>query len=373
MGHTLTEPIAFDFKTGISPDKAERIVAALGAEEHPIRNVVLSFKDYPYVNAGVAWRIGNALRRYSGGAPDVEVPPFAEGQGRWFQSFSRSALGDAIVAHAARVTSGGEDITEQIKRYYSQHTERQSQNSVLWGELHRGISVNPEREDQFREQLLKSLKYVNVRPTHFNPERLQDLIKLVFEAIQNVYDHAKRRPLPSETKIVSYCLLRYYNKIQDNHPDPQGRLKAYTTRLPTLTNRIRTDFIEICVNDDGVGIAARQAQDPSIYWGAKSREEEALREALKARSSVKLRAQDTRVRGTPGQGYTYIDASLRSLRAYAVLRTGRLLAVLDGTNETGEGFTLLNEELGYMPGTTLDIIVPILKDGDGLPALFADE
>ena len=373
MGHTLTEPLAFDFKAGISPDKAERIVAALGADEFPNRSVVLTFKEYPYVNAGVAWRIGNALRRYSGGALEVEVPPFSEGQGKWFQSFTRSALGDAIAAHAARIVSGGEDITEQVKQYYAAFSGRQSQNGVLWGELHRGISVNPEREDQFREQLLKSLKYVNVRPTHFHPERLQDLIKLAFEAIQNVYDHARRRPLPSETKIVSYFLLRYYNKIQDHHPDPQGRLKAYTTRLPAVTTRARTDFIEICVNDDGVGIAARQTQDPTVYWGAKAREAESVREALKTNSSVKLRAQDTRVRGTPGQGFTYIDASLRALRAFAVLRTGRLLAVLDGTSEPAEGFTLLDEELGYMPGTTLDILVPILKDGDGLPSLFADE
>lgn len=372
MGHTLTEPLSFDFKAGISPDKAERIIAALGFDEYPNRNVVLTFKEYPYVNAGVAWRIGNALRRYSG-AVEVEVPPFLEGQGRWFQAFTRSALGDAITAHAAKIVSGGEDITEQVKRYYAASSERQSQNGVLWGELHRGISVNPEREGQFREQLLKSLKYVNVRPTHFHPDRLQDLIKLAFEAIQNVYDHAKRRPLPSETKIVSYCLLRYYNKIQDNHPDPQGKLKAYTTRLPTLTDRVRTDFIELCVNDDGVGIAARQTQDPKVYWGPRSREEAAVREALKTNSSVKLRAQDSRVRGTPGQGFTYIDASLRALRAFAVLRTGRLLAVLDGTSEHAEGFTLLDEELGYMPGTTLDILVPILKDGDGLPSLFADE
>ena len=106
---------------------------------------------------------------------------------------------------------------------------------------------------------------------------------------------------------------------------------------------------------------------------SKEAEENAVRDALTARSSVKLRAHDARVRGTPGQGYTYIDSSLRALRALAVLRTGRLLAVLDGTDDACEGFKLVPGELGYMPGTTLDVLIPILKEGDSQPSLFPDE
>src|SRR5262249_13321941 len=136
---------------------------------------------------------------------------------------------------------------------------------------------------------------------------------------------------------------------------------------------MRTDFVQVCVNDDGVGIAARQSLDPSIYTGPIEHEKEALRGALSARSLVKLRAHDARVRGTPGQGYTYIDACLRSLRAFAVLRTGRLLAVFDGTDDQGDGFALVAGDLGYMPGTTLDVLIPILKEGDGQSSLFSDE
>jgi hypothetical protein len=373
MGHSLTEPIVFDFKTGISPDKAERVISALGAEEQPSRSVVLTFKDYPYVNTGVAWRIGNALRRYSGEPLEVTVPAFAEGQGGWFRSFTKTGLGDALAAHAGKILSDGEDITAQVRSYYAEKQVRKSNNSVFWGGLHQAATVNPEREDLYRDEFIASLKFVNVRPTHFDRERLQDLIKLSFEAIQNVYDHARRKPLPEGTRVFSYALLGYFKSIEDNHPDPDGRLKTYLTRLPSLTSRARKDFIEICVNDDGVGIAARHSQDPAIYWGPLTRETETVLNALTAHSSVKLRSQDSRVRGVPGQGYTYIDSCLRAVRAFAILRTGRLLAVFDGTADTNVGFSLVPGDLGYMPGTTLNVLIPILKDGDGLPSLFADD
>jgi hypothetical protein len=260
-----------------------------------------------------------------------------------------------------------------VRSYYADKVVRQSQNGVVWGGIHRGTGVNPDREDLFRDVFLGALKFVNIRPTHFDPDRLRDVIKLTFEAVQNVYDHASRKPLPEGTKLVSYVLLGYYKTIEENHPDPEGRLKAYLTRLPTLTNRVRQDFIEVCVTDDGVGIAARHAQDPAIYWGPKEVEERVVRDALTAHSSVKLKAQDCRIRGASGEGYTYIDSCLRAIRAFAILRTGRLLAVLDGTDEAGAGFGLMPGDLGYMPGTTLDVLIPVLKDGDGLPSLFSDD
>jgi hypothetical protein len=196
-------------------------------------------------------------------------------------------------------------------------------------------------------------------------------MKLSFESIENVYDHAARKPLPKGAKVLSYFLLGYYKSVR-GHPDPNGRLQGYDERLASLTSRSRTDFIQVCVNDDGVGMAARQSQDPDIYRGAIEEEKAAVREALTTNSSVKLKTQDCRVRGVSGFGYTYIESSLRSLRALAVLRTGRLLAFLDGTEESGRGFDLVAGILGYMPGTTLDVLIPILKEGDGQPTLFSD-
>ena len=47
--------------------------------------------------------------------------------------------------------------------------------------------------------------------------------------------------------------------------------------------------------------------------------------------------------------------------------------MLDGTNDAEPGFALVNRGLGYMPGTTLDVLIPIIKEGDGQPSLFPDE
>ena len=373
MERTLAEPLVLDFKAGISPDRAERVIKALGEEETPNCRVTLRFEGYPYVNTGVGWRIGNSLRRYSGDLLRAEMPPFLEGRGDWYRSFTQSGLGDAIAAHAGRIFCDGEDVTGRVKSYYAEKAVRQSQNGVVWGDLDQGLSINPEREDLFRAKFVGSLKYVNVRPGQFDQERLADVVKLTFEAIQNVYDHASRRPLLDGTKILSYASLRYFRTIEANHPDPEGRLRDYLSRLQSETPRARKDFIEVCVTDDGVGIAARQSQNSSIYWGDKVFEENAVRDALTSRSSVKLRARDCRVRGTPGQGFTYIDSCLRAIRAFAILRTGRLLAVLDGTEGAESGFELVGGDLGYMPGTTLDVLIPILNEGHDQLPLFPDE
>jgi len=287
----LNESISFQFGGGINPDHAERVIAVLGASPVPRQRVILQFDAYPYVNPGVGWRIGNALRRYSADLLEVRAPPFLDGKGEWFRSFTRSCLGDAFAAYAATIICGGEDATATVRAYYADKSARKTQNSVVTGALHEGMNIDPEREDLYRDEFLKSLRLVNVRPTQFERERLQDVVKLAFEAIQNVYDHATRNPLPAYTKILSYVLVGYYKTV-GNHPDPEGRLKAYLARLPSVAKRTRADFIEVCVNDDGVGVAARQSQDPTVYWGPMKAEEDAVRDALTARSSVKLRAND---------------------------------------------------------------------------------
>jgi hypothetical protein len=373
LGLQEPDPLILEYRTGLNLDHAERAIALLGNDQLASRRVVLRFLEYPYVLPGAGSRLGNALRRYSGGPLHVEAPPFNDGKDRWFRSFTQSYLGDAIATHAAVIISDGADVTNQLRTYYSDRTQRQSQNSVVQGALHGGLTVDPEREDLFRDSFLRSLLRVNVRPTSFEREMFQAVVKLTFEAIQNVYDHAARLPLDDGASLISYFALRYYSKIDAGHPDATGSLRTYLEHLPSACTRRRTDFIEVTVNDDGVGIAARQSLNSDIYWGPKTDEESAFRDALTAGSSVKLRALDSRVRGKPGEGFTFIDSALYSLRAFATLRTGRLLAVLDGSNDERPGFQLLPAELGYMPGTLLTVLIPILKDLPETLPLFPDE
>lgn len=368
MERTLTQRVVIGLAGEVSPARAEQVIAQL-ADVEDGDPVSLQFTGYPYMTPGTGWRIGNALRRFSGDAFEAKVPPFGEGD--WFRAFTRSGLGYAIATHAGKISANGADITAQVRGFYNGKHNRADQNAVYFGNLHRGVGVNPDREDLYRDAFLSSLSKVNVRPKNFDPSHLKDVIKLAFEGIQNIYDHAAKKPLPHDTRIVSYLLIGYYKSV-GGHPDPTGRLRGYDQRVSALTGRTRADYVQVCVNDDGVGMAARQAQDPSIYRGPHDVELAALQDALKTNSSVKLRSQDCRVRGTSGFGYTYIESCLRSLRAMAVLRTGRLLAFLDGTQDSGRGFELTAGDLGYMPGTTLEVLIPILKDGNSQPTLFSD-
>ncbi len=368
MERTLTKRAVVSLAGEVTPARAEEVIAQL-AEAEEGTPVSLRISGYPYMTPGAGWRIGNALRRFSGEGLEAMVPPF--GEGNWFRTFTRSGLGYALAAHAGRILADGADITTKVQGFYNTKETRADQNAVVFSGIHKGLSVNPDREDLFRDAFLASLKKVNVRPTNFDPERLQDIIKLAFEGIQNAYDHAARSPLPYGSTVVSYFLLSYYKSVS-GQPDPTARLGGYESRLVALTARKRTDYVQVCVNDDGVGIAARQSQDVTIYRGKLEAEQTALRDALRTNSSIKLRVQDCRVRGFSGFGYTYIESCLRALRALAVLRTGRMLAFLDGTDESRKGFDLVAGGLGYMPGTALDVLIPILKEGDGQPTLFSD-
>jgi hypothetical protein len=78
---------------------------------------------------------------------------------------------------------------------------------------------------------------------------------------------------------------------------------------------------------------------------------------MEASGSVKIRAQDTTIRGDPGYGTVYMMSALRTLSAYATLRTGRLLAVFDGTSDQ-DAFRFAPDAFAYMPGTMLEIVFP---------------
>jgi hypothetical protein len=241
MERLLTQQAVIDLGGEVSPANAESVVSQL-AEHEEGSPFSLRFSGYPYMAPGTGWRIGNALRRFSGGPLQAVVPPFGEGD--WFRAFTRSGLGYALAAHAGRILTDGADVTAKVRGFYSSKEKRADQNAVFFGDLHRGVTVNPDREDLFRDAFLASLKKVNVRPTNFDPDRLADVIKLTFEGIQNIYDHAAKKPLPPGSAIVSYFLLGYYKSVW-GHPDPTGRLRGYEERLTALTARRRTDFVQI--------------------------------------------------------------------------------------------------------------------------------
>jgi hypothetical protein len=174
----------------------------------------------------------------------------------------------------------------------------------------------------------------------------QAVTEIAYHAVQNVFDHAYRKPFALTGSVFSFVVAR---KRHDLSPE----ISSYAERIGVA----HVEYLDLTINDDGVGIPARQAQDDAIYWSDVAHERSALASALTPRSTAKLFAYDANVRGVPGLGTSAILRHVRNLEGYATLRTGRLRATIDGTVD--EHYQIDPSTRGYVPGTLLNIIVPL--------------
>src|SRR5262245_180046 len=77
MERTLTKPTALNLAGDVTLERAEEIISRLaGTEEGSPVSVDLS--RYPSIGAGASWRIGNALRRFSGPTLEAALPPLGD-------------------------------------------------------------------------------------------------------------------------------------------------------------------------------------------------------------------------------------------------------------------------------------------------------
>lgn len=277
----------------------------------------------------------------------------------WFTTFSRSGLGLALAAHARNVrTAAGEDVTALIVDYYERRFRQESHNAVIVRDVHRGYPIDVNSLTRFTQRFRKWLPWVKAE--HLSSEYDDKLARLCFEAIQNVYDHANRAPHPMGCAIFSCFAMRYYRTV--SAPTSSGLpLRAYLERLASSidANEEHPAFLELVVNDDGVGVAARQTQQADIYWGDFSVERAACDAAFRPGSTVKLRAVDAPIRGDPGFGSVVILDAIKKLKAYAELRTGRVRAFMDGADLSARHFTFVQNGHGYLPGTFLHVVIPL--------------
>ncbi|MGH8614034.1 MAG: hypothetical protein ACREYF_18905 [Gammaproteobacteria bacterium] len=346
----------------INVGRAEEIVAWLGQAPDPDRRVLLDLSQCRLIEVGAGVLLGNALRRHAQlQLLEVVVPPPGDFSKSWFTAFSRSGLGLALASHARNIrTPMGVDVTESVVHYYESRFQQESQNVIVVRDLHRGYAINVNSIDHFTPRFHRWLPRVNVAPGTLDEGELATLVGLCFEAIQNVYDHADRAPLAQGCTIFSCFAMRYYRKI--SAPAKSGLpLRVYLERLKSSISSEEQGpaFLELVVNDDGVGIAARQNQYAGVYWADFEAERFAVAEALKPGTSIKLQAADSPIRGDPGFGSVVVLKAIETLKAFAELRTGRVRAFMDGADPSAEGFELDQGAHGYLPGTFFHIVVPL--------------
>jgi hypothetical protein len=359
----------FAFGHGLNLERAEKALLDIASLSTEADEISLDLASCMHVDVGAGWRLGNALRDLATrGRLRITVPELVTfDDQRWFLHFTRSGLGMAIAQYAAEVNTPSRDITAEIKDYYSAPRSYVGSSIPAWvastfmtvPNLHRGVlPVESEDEARFRSVLRELLPNAHLDLEAFTGPASDSLMQLLFEAVQNVWDHADQAPLPSGTQISSYLAIRYYRDIALPKTLTQ-EFRSYLERLPVRLPE-QADFvgyIEVVVGDDGVGIAARHAQNGGIYKGSLEVEVASLINALQDGASVKRRVRDATIRGVPGYGITKITADLRTMTAFAMLRTGRTLAFFDSTLPES-GFIMQDAPLGYLPGTVLQIVFP---------------
>jgi hypothetical protein len=380
---------------GLNLERAEHFISQI-ATLTPLDQILeLDLSQCQHVDPGADWRLANALRVAQEKCQVVVHAPESSSKfsGRWFQTFTKSGLGHALAKHAHRVLTTNTDITNRIRAYYAEPRRKhgalvtEDLKPYLWTANNfvyvAGIteaSLDPNHLDVFVEQVLRLLPAVDLHPLAYGELSHHDLtnqsafilspvIQLLFEATQNCYDHCIKAPLVTSATISSYLSIRYHKTINDPKAlSPE--LPAYLQRTRSLVGKQPGDYsgayIEIVVNDDGVGIAARHSLQSDISQHAFQEEQEIVLDAITTRASVKPRSRDSIIRGDPGYGFPTIATALKDLNAFAAIRTGRVLAYFDATIHpaTTEGmkvaglFRTLSAPLGHMPGTNLQVIFP---------------
>src|SRR4051812_9867585 len=249
---------------------AERLLDRIAQSMPRASGFTLDCSSSSAISPGAGFRLGNALRLASSIGPLVVLVPAGQYASDkvatdFFFTFTRSGLGPAIARYAHRVEAEGKDVTASLKAYYERTLTVPAQTSLYVTDLHLGV-IDTEDENRFGRVLAEALMRVSDGVAGIERDPLARIIGLCFEAVQNIVDHAGKKPF-NGASLFSYLSIRYYKKIFSSD---DGLLTTYFNRArKDLGNR---QWLEILVNDDGVGIPARQSQTTDIYKGPLSEE-----------------------------------------------------------------------------------------------------
>lgn len=212
----------------------------------------------------------------------------------------------------------------------------------------------------------------------FGEAEIDNLGFLLFELFSNTHDHArfdlnKNLLKPAVRGIIMTFIPDVYNKIDGDSGDFVGGdpslgiyLNRELVRQPVInknteTNKLSKAYLELSVFDTGLGLVrhwlAMNGRDENK--GAMSYEEEF--EVIKNCFEKRISTKD--IHGS-GHGLPSVLESLRHLRAYLRLRTGRLCLVQDFAVRQYSGFALKpwrddKKILDNTEGAVYSIIVPL--------------
>lgn len=179
----------------------------------------------------------------------------------------------------------------------------------------------------------------------------QAAAQISHEAIQNVYDHAAKRPYEANAPLFSIAETARVTGDFDR--------SRSSTAARGMLPPIESSLLGVTVVDAGVGIAARHSGSLEIYKGSFEDELRHFRDALATGRSIKMRAADATVRAAPGFGFTIVASFTRMARGVCEIASGRTRAVFDARDQTTQGYVVATEAATLLPGTQVSVRLPL--------------
>lgn len=361
----MTKELRLDFGHGLNLIRAEDAVIQLTSSPPHAMDIALDLSQCVHIDVGASWRLGNIFRIIaSTNKISVVTPEGIDPESRkWFKLFTHSGLGFYMARYATTIISGSRDITPAVRSYYSEPRSTLRLPVNAWGsstlvyipDIHSGDLPFDDPSD-FNQIFATLLGASAFDLQAYSPTTVSSLLRLLYEAGQNIWDHADKPPLAEGTEILSSFALRYFKQIRPPKA-ATSEFSSFLQRLEEIETQDTRGFLELTVTDDGVGIAARHSQNPEIQKASFESELGALVAAFSDGGSIKLKLYDTAIRGTPGFGFTQIAQALRDINGFGLLRTGRALAYFDPTLHH-DTFVPYSVPFGYLPGTVIQIVFP---------------
>jgi hypothetical protein len=238
---------------------------------------------------------------------------------------------------------------------------------VVLSDLWSYRSINVENFGPFYNQLGRAVMKIGVPPG----VSFEAALFIAFQLTQNIRDHASWAPddmdysdeLVTELRVE---ILSYEDILRREVLSPhlkqwaRGRSTENLKAITSAQDVCQQEFILLRVYDDGIGIAARQRLNPSVYAQPFPRqmhleELEAFSEALKPEKSCKLATGTSTIRGDPGFGFLAISGQLALSRGFAYIRSGHCFATNEGTND----WRVTYQETDPYWGTLAEVLLPL--------------
>jgi len=354
----------------ISIGKIEALLTFITGKKTYPRLQIFRFRNISKIDPGVDWRLVNFISFLRKKGVDVHVyfdgEQGASVEDPAFNLVAKSALGYYISKYCSEIYFNNNDVRDDMEKLVDGW--KQSSKIFYRDNLHirsdLPLDSVVEFDEYFKNYILNRVEgYFGTNNKDHDP--INHLSGYCYEAIQNVYDHANDKrggdSANSISEVESFIFIEKMQHLSIAERTGVGELGRFIEDHQwTDAHRSNNGYLRIVIIDNGVGISARHSMNSNIYNIPVAKEVAEFNKAITAGESVKIFTL-TDIRGDPGYGMSQIINSVKKLYGYALIRTGRITAVINAArkfNVDNVGLDV-STTISAFPGTCIEFILPI--------------